>query len=199
MQCTDTFDVMIQEATQKQSKLGMMSVTKGYLIFEWRHIQWKWEKSSGKIRSKYQWGKEVVIATHTYVYDCWKLQNDIIHGKTEKSQKALKKAELQNKVVQLYSKGRANLSLREKNYFKVPLEIRLKKGTESLSLWIQIVESIFRRKGAARQEKLDTWLEHANPAEPDLAQPKVKHKISGDVFYTSNITYDEEGGEASLS
>ena len=199
MQCTDTFDVMIKEATQKQSELGMMSVTKGYLIFEWKHIQQKWEKSSGTKRSKYQWGKEVVIATHTYVYDCWKVRNDIIHGKTEKSQKAIKKAELQNKVVQLYSKGRANLSLREKNYFNVPLGIRLKKGTESLSLWIQIVESIFRRKGAARQEKLDVWLEHVNPPEPDLAQPKAKHKQLGNNLDNSNTTYDDDGVEVSRS
>ena len=69
-----------------------------------------------------------------------------------------------------------------KNYFKVPLEIRLKKGNESLTLWIQIVESIFKRKGAARQEKLDNWLEtvdntEVNNTEFDLLQPKVKNKV----------------------
>lgn len=95
-----------------------------------------------------------------YVYDCWKARNEIIHGKTEKSEHVLKKAELQHKVAALYKKGRANLSLHEKSYFKLPVEQRQKKGVQSLSLWLQIVECIFKHKGAAQQEETDEWLEN---------------------------------------
>ena len=32
-----------------------------------------------------------------------------------------------------------------------------------MELWINIVEIIFRRRGEARQEKLDTWLTNRTP------------------------------------
>ena len=43
------------------------------------------------------------------------------------------------------------------------LEQRLRKGTESLALWITIVEAIFRKRGQARQETIDTWLTGTTP------------------------------------
>ena len=98
----------------------------------------------------------MVYSLHTYVYEIWKSRNKIVHGKTEKSQKQLKQANLQAKVAQLYSKGRVNLTVKENSYFKLPLEQRQKRGIDSLSLWIQIVEFIFKKKGAARQEKIHT-------------------------------------------
>ena len=210
MTCTTKIDDMIYTAIKLQSELGWMSVTKGYLIYEWEDIQQYWVKTSCGPHNKYYWGKEVIIAIHTYVYDCWKARNDILHGKTEKSQKAQKKLELQHKVRVLYSKGRANLTLREKNYFKMPLEIRLKKGNDSLILWIQIVESIFKRKGIARQEKLDNWLEKVDDTEAcntefDLLQPKVKNKKDGMLISRNefeneeNIYNNKDGEEASRS
>ena len=45
------------------------------------------------------------------------------------------------------------------------------------------MESIFKRKGVARQEKLDNWLEtlddtEAINTEVDLLQPKAKKKVN---------------------
>ena len=76
----------------------------------------------------------------------------------------------------LYGHGQANLTLKEKNYFKLPVEQRINLGTDSLRLWIKIVEGIFRTRGAARQEKINTWLESHQDIAYDLSQPKVKKK-----------------------
>ena len=64
----------------------------------------------------------------------YQLMNEIINGKTEKSQKAVERWELQEKVVSLYLKGRANLDLKENNHFNLPVELCIRKGTESLQL-----------------------------------------------------------------
>ena len=52
---------------------------------------------------------------------------------------------------------------RELGYFKLPLEQRIHKGTESMTLWIHLVEATFKLRGQARQEKLDTWLTGITP------------------------------------
>ena len=53
---------------------------------------------------------------------------------------------------------------REQNYLNLPLEQRLKKGVVAMELWIQVVEIIFRKRGQATQEKIDTWLIKSTPA-----------------------------------
>ena len=45
-----------------------------------------------------------------------------------------------------------------------------------MSLWIQVVENIFKKRGTARQENLDTWLIETLPSADDLWRPKVKDK-----------------------
>ena len=85
----------------------------GYLIQAWAHLQKQWEYLT-HTSLKYCCGKEVIVILHTYAYDTWKVWNDIVHGKTEKSNKAIHRAKLQERVAKLYTKGRANLSLKEK-------------------------------------------------------------------------------------
>ena len=138
------------------------------------------------------WNRELIIAIHTYVYTCWKIRNDVIHGKSDKSKKETERRDLQLKIIQLYDKGRANLTLKEMNYFKLPVEQRIKKGNESLRLWILIVENIFTKRGVARQETMDQWLVPSLPPDDDLAQPKVKNRTAA---LDNNLL--EDGEEAS--
>ena len=189
---TDTLENTLLDAINKQRQLGNLAFPKGYLVTEWSHLQQLWEKAAIITSSKYEWSKEVIVSLHTYTYEMWKIRNGIIHGKTEKSQKAIKKAQLQQRVAQLYQKGRANLTLKEKNYFKLPVEQRQQRGVESLSLWIRIVENIFQQRGVARQETLDEWINSIDeiPKDMDLTLPKVKNRPNGDLLDSLSI-----GGE----
>ena len=171
-------DKLLKETIEQQHALGARSLPKGYLVDGWGRTQKQWEIISNLPQSKYSWGKETVTSIHTYVYESWKLRNDIIHGKSEKSRKAQERQILQERVIALYEKGRANLTNKEKNHFKLPAEIRIKKGTESLRLWTMIVEKIFERRGAARQEHIDEWLLSASNRDCDLFQPKVRKKYN---------------------
>ena len=87
-------DKILKETIEYQSKLGDASVPKGYMIKEWATVQQKWEITSNLPQSKYRWSKEIITSIHTYVYDSWKLRNEIIHGKSEKSRKAIERQEL---------------------------------------------------------------------------------------------------------
>ena len=92
----------------------------------------------------------------------------------------------------LYRRGRANLTLKEKNYFKLPVEQRIKRGTDSLQLWIKIVESIFQKRGMARQVTMDDWLESSKSVDCDLTQPKVRKKFNAQGNLSKNYS---DGGE----
>ena len=45
----------------------------------------------------------------------------------------------------------------------MPVEQRQKKGIESMTLWVTMLEAIFRKKGQAWQIKIDTWLTGTTP------------------------------------
>ena len=107
--------------------------------------------------------KVMITSLHSYTYSVWKSRNDILHKDSEKSLKVLRRQKLQTRTADLYKRGRANLTIQELNHFKLHLEQRLRKGTESLTIWIKLIEVIFKRRGQARQEKMDTWLTQTTP------------------------------------
>lgn len=190
-----TLDSDLQRAIRKQIELGELTVAKGYLIQEWVDIQNTWIRTTNSPQTKYNWCKEVISSIHNYVYGTWKLRNEVVHGKTQKSKKANEKSELQHRVLVLHNRGRANLTLKEKNYFKLPVEQRMNRGTDSLRLWIKIVEGIFRNRGAARQESINNWLQVHQNNVFDLSQPKVKKKRS--EISVTDINNNNDGEEAS--
>ena len=59
---------------------------------------------------------------------------------------------------------------------------RQQRGIESLSLWIRIVENIFQKRGAARQETINDWINviDEEPQDVDLILPKVKNRTTVD-------------------
>ena len=110
-----------------------------------------------------QWTKNIIITLHTYAYSIWKGRNDILHKDSIKDCRKKKQEKLQQRVADLYGRGRANLTQKELNYFKVPVAVRQKKGLETMALWIRHVEEIFKKRGQSRQERVDTWLAVSTP------------------------------------
>ena len=41
--------------------------------------------------------------------------------------------------------------------------MRQKKGLETMALWIRLVEEIFKKRGQARQKRVDAWLTGSTP------------------------------------
>ena len=118
---------------------------------------------TGQQSTKIKWTKQFISILHTYTYECWKVRNEELHKKEEGGMTKKKKETLQQKIEELYNKGRDNLNEKEKKYFDMPAEQRKKKGIVSMELWIQIVEILFRKREEATQEKSDTWLTNSTP------------------------------------
>ena len=105
-----------------------------------------------------------------------------------KSQKAIKKQLLRDRVAALYRRGRANLQKQELQLFKLPVDQRQKKGIEAMTIWITLVETIFRRRGQARQELMDTWLTETTPVR------SWREKLKD-----ANLENSQQGGEEGIS
>ena len=156
---------LLHQAYTSQMTLGENSVPKGYLVQSWESAQDTWQRStntSNKL-SHEQWMKKLIVAIHTYTYSLWKARNDVLHKDKVKSKTALKRSKLQARIASLYDRGRANLTHNELKYFKLPVEQRQKKGVENMMLWITMVETIFRKRGEARQMHIDSWLTNSTP------------------------------------
>ena len=171
---TNKLDNLMHQAIHTQQALGLHSLPKGYLNITWEKAQNQWTSTNHSSQPKHDWKKHAVISLHNYTYSTWKARNDILHQHATKSAKAIKKQALQARITDLYQRGRANLKPRELGYFKLPLEQRIHKGTESMTLWIHLVEATFKLRGQARQEKLDTWLTGITPEKNWKDRKKMK-------------------------
>lgn len=150
-------------AIDDQRRLGINSLLKGHIVKAWGIMQAEWERTTHQQSTKNIWPKKFVSIIHTYTYGCWKARNEELHNKEEGVLQYHKKLKLQQKIKELYKKGRDNLTDKEKRYFKLPVEQRIKKGVVSMSLWVQIVEILFRKRGETTQEKIDQWLIKSTP------------------------------------
>ena len=179
---------LLAQAYHQQRALGKNSLAKGYLVHKWQTAQTEWLTVTGSIdvQSKH-WMRQAIISIHTYSYGTWKLRNDILHKDKVKSKTAQKRSRLQERIANLYNRGRANLTRNELKYFNLPVEQRQKKGIENMMLWVTMVESIFRKRGEATQLKLDTWLTGTTP----IRTWKDKYK---DTQQTSKNLVDGLGG-----
>lgn len=72
------------------------------------------------------------------------------------------------------------------------IEQRKKKGVEVMMLWIKIVESIFKCRGQARQEQIDTWLTASNP----VRNWKDRHRQKEDIEIISSNSNELDGAES---
>lgn len=75
--------------------------------------------------------KKSKLLTYTYEILMQSIDsNVIVHGKSQKSKCENKRLQLQEWVRDLYGHGQVNLSPKEKVYFKLPVDQRVKKGTQ---------------------------------------------------------------------
>ena len=125
-------------------------------MYTWYSIQKMWALQQNIDKSKtIQWLEKAIKMFHTYSYMVWKSRNNIHHQHKTKSQTVWKKIHLQERIATLYK--RKNISSYQWNKGK-------KKGTESMVLWIKLVEAIFGRKEQVRQETIDIWMTGSIPS-----------------------------------
>ena len=154
-------DKLLEVAVLEQAKLGEHSLIKGYMVHEWVEAQRQWQATGSYQQG--QWTSNVIKALHTYAFSMWKSRNDILHNDKVKSVKARKRGALQDRIDELYKRVRTNLKDSEKRYFHLPVEQRKMKGIEAMTLWIELVEAIFRKRGQAHQTNIDDWLTGTTP------------------------------------
>ena len=163
--CDQTgIDKELYKAIKQQQNLGEHSLAKGYISIHWKTVQSQWGTMNDLNKYKLQqWTQKFITSLHSYTFQVWKARNDILHKDKEKSKYAQRKQNLQNRIEDLYRRGRANLSTEELTYFKLPVEQRQKKGIGNMTLWIKLVEAIFQKRGRARQVRIDMWLTNSTP------------------------------------
>ena len=154
---------LLYKAIQQQQQLGKHSLPLGYVSVLWETCQQHWIHTTNTTNHHGNWTKNIIVTVHSYTYSIWKERNNILHRHSEKSIQVKTKQNLQARIASLYTRGRANLTNQELQYFKLPVEQRQKKGVENMQLWITLVEAIFRKRGQARQEQIDMWLTNTTP------------------------------------
>ena len=127
-QSKDTMTKKLVEVTDMQKELGTNSLLKGHIVLAWGTLQEEWEKMTGQQSTKIKWTKQFISILHTYTYECWKVRNEELHKKEEGGMTKKKKETLQQKIEELYNKGRDNLNEKEKKYFDMPAEQRKKRA-----------------------------------------------------------------------
>ena len=79
-----------------------------------------------------------------YCLECWKLQNETLHGKEQEESRKKKLTNMQTKVKYLYKKkeelqGSKNLSI-----FDMPLYKQSRFGVQSITLWVGMAEEVLK-------------------------------------------------------
>lgn len=140
------------------------------------------------------WSKNLTITLHTYSYSVWKAHNDVLHKDAKRTKYELPKQNLQDRIADLYTRGRGNLTPKELVYFKLLLEQRQRKWIEAMSLWIKLVEAIFRKRGEAHQQKLDEWITRSSL--PDQHWKDKYKEVDKDSTFEKNTTDISYGGRS---
>ena len=76
----------------------------------------------------------------------WKARNNVLHKDKVKSKYILRKQHLQERIDDLYKRGRENLTMKELIYFKLPVEQR-EKRCEKHDIMDKVSRSNFLEKG----------------------------------------------------
>ena len=145
-------DKYIRLGLEDQCILNNDAIAKGFLSKHWKTAQ-RWYNTNAE-----EWTIKAIGFLHEYTYSCWKARNEFIHGKTQKESRKAKRIRLCQTVKDIYSKDRGGLSNSDKKIFKLPIAQRLKSGTASLEIWIDMAYRIFNKNGKDKQTTLHSWL-----------------------------------------
>jgi hypothetical protein len=159
------FDYQHSKLLEHQSSIGWEFLLKGFLAKEWRFIQgsyYKYMKVNQRKFHKDRWILQVLILLHQYRHDLWMLHNAAIHGGSNVLQGKVFRRRLLSEVHDLYKKDRSQLSLQDKELFKLPLRFREKQGNQQLLLWIKhayiVFEMVEKSKVQQQQTQITDWL-----------------------------------------
>jgi hypothetical protein len=161
------FNPMHLQLLERQNKLGWERFAKGFVVKDWGYIQSQYYLHEKKVKNKKftknGWVTQLLRLLHHYRQSVWKTRNQILHGGTNKEQRLFTRKQMQDVVRELYSKNCTQLPYAERHIFKLPLQLRLKQGSQQLKLWIQRVKLLFKTYSTApitttQQARITDWL-----------------------------------------
>lgn len=148
-------DVLLVQAIQVQSQIGLKALAKGFIVTNWEQVQEGWSKTSDNTHDSAKWTRGVITALQIFTQEMWLTRNDILHGKTVAEQNEITKSKCRERIKYMYAQSRKNLTLREKEMFKLPVRLRQKRTAEGRRIWIEQAEMIFQEKDKDTNNKLD--------------------------------------------
>jgi hypothetical protein len=101
---------------------------------------------------------------------------------------------MQDIVRELYSRKRTQLPYAERHIFKLPLQLRLKQGSQQLKLWIQRVQLLFKTyyntpTVTSQQSRITDWFQTG--ARTTLPMTVTQDESDSDTIYTDTASARE--------
>lgn len=156
-------ELSLERTLQGQAEIGWMEMCQGFCHRGWaiiqnRHLRLRGlesNKMNGKI-----WKKKFITMLGDYCLDCWKTRNEVLHGTDTDESAMINKKRLKEKVKYLYKMKEEIRGTTNYKIFEMPLFKRLRFGIQSITIWVEMAEEVFRlhRENAARNT-LHTWLQ----------------------------------------
>jgi hypothetical protein len=192
------FNPMHSQLLDRQNKIGWERFTKGFVAKDWGYIQVQYYLHEKKVKNKKftknGWVTQLLRLLHHYRHSVWKTRNQILHGGTNKEQRLFTCKQMQNIVRELYSRNRTQLPYAERHIFKLPLQLRLKQGSQQLKLWIQRVQLLFKTyyntpTATPQQARITDWLQTG--ARTTLPMTVTQDESDSDTIYTDTASARE--------
>ena len=155
---TNDIEQEIAQAVTFHSDIQNSALEKGFISSRWAKAQQLWEQLHPSRTKNNMWERNLVILLQQYTLSIWDKRNKLLHGETKKENKEIRLHKCRDKVRTLYKYPRQELTIKERRYFNLPLRYRLKGSISAMELWIEVVETIYRKKEQSEQGKITNWL-----------------------------------------
>ena len=154
-------------ARRHQSVLSWEGFLQGRVSSRWNAVQACHEKlrrqETASANNKVPWDVRAIRLVCEFNAALWAFRNDEVHGRTQQEAQRKLRTEVEAKVVALYARH-PTLLPRYPSVHSMPLEVRLKKPTLTLQMWIKQVlqqehlTDIARWKAAMSAGCIDKYL-----------------------------------------
>ena len=150
---------ILKEAIEENNHLHQNSFERGFHSIKWETVQQTWARQfPTKERYKHKiWARDFIIAIQQYSYDVWKGRNEILHGTNNEDSREKKQARYREKIKELYKLPRSKLTTEDKNYFKLPLQFRMRSSSSAMMQWIEMAELIHQRAMEKKDKTKIHW------------------------------------------
>ena len=146
-----------------QEKIGWKELCQGYCHKGWSIVQnryYRWMGIDTKTMNITRWKKRFVTILGEYSLECWRLRNEILHGKDQEESSKIQLKKMRKKARLLYGKKEEIRGTKNYRIFEMPLYKRLRFGIQSITLWVGMAEEVLKlhRENATRRT-IHTWLQ----------------------------------------